>query len=162
MEWTYNGYKYNEIGEGYEGFVYLLTFEDGRKYIGKKNFFTYKVLPALASGLVRINAERIYKNLYDKVNPKYKNGKQVKVRTPLDRLARESHWRNYEGSIKHSSELPRVIKKEILYLCISKRELTYIEVRELFKVDAIFNTEYINENINGTWFNNVHDKLKGK
>jgi hypothetical protein len=37
--WTFKGQDFLEgMDDGYEGFVYLITMPDGKKYIGKKFF----------------------------------------------------------------------------------------------------------------------------
>ena len=72
MQWTYQGEQVNEIPQGVEGFVYLITnTTNNRKYIGKKlaKFKTTK--PPL-------------------------KGKKNKRRG-----TKESDWRDYWGSSDH-------------------------------------------------------------
>ena len=124
MQWTYRGKHINEIPDEYEGFVYLITNKTtGQKYIGKKlaKFKTTK--PPLKG---RKNKRRGYK---------------------------ESDWKDYWGS---SDRLqadvdklgPKNFTREILYLCKSRAEMSYIEAREQFDRRVLETDEYYNGIIN--------------
>ena len=124
MQWTYQGKPVDEIPNEYEGFVYLITnLINGRKYIGKKlaKFKTTK--PPLKG---KKNKRRGYK---------------------------ESDWRDYWGS---SDRLQADIEalgeknftREILYLCKSRAEMSYIEAREQFDRRVLENDDYYNGIIN--------------
>ena len=63
----------------------------------------------------------------------------------------------YEGS--HKVEGLTVKSKTILYQCKGKKAATYIECALLFGNNAIFEDEYINENISGKFFDNDLDGL---
>ena len=123
MEWTYQGKTIDTIPDEYEGFVYLITnLKTGQKYVGKKlaKFKTTK--PPL-------------------------KGKKNKRRTKV-----ESDWRDYYGS---SDELNEDIaqlgkdnfKREILFYCGSKSELSYVEAREQFNHKVLESDEYYNGHI---------------
>jgi hypothetical protein len=124
MNWTYQGKEINEIPEEYEGFVYLITnLTTGQKYIGKKlaKFKTTK--PPLKG---KKNKRRGYK---------------------------ESDWRDYWGSSDRLNadvqELgPENFTREILYLCKSRAEMSYIEAREQFDRRVLETDEYYNGIIN--------------
>lgn len=120
------------------GFVYRITYSNGKQYIGKKDFFSTKRLPALKSGKVRPNAERTYRN---------SNGKRVYY----DILRTESNWLTYNSSSKLVKGLTP-IRKEILALAHSKRELTYLETKYLFIHEVLESDNYLNENILGKFF----------
>lgn len=77
------------------------------------------------------------------------------------KVKKETNWKVYSGSHKNKSGLV-IASREILFYAISKRELTYMEVREQFLRDVLFSKQYLNENIGGKFFDTVHDKLKGK
>ena len=124
MQWTYRGKHINEIPDEYEGFVYLITNKTTeQKYIGKKlaKFKTTK--PPLKG---RKNKRRGYK---------------------------ESDWKDYWGS---SDRLqadvdklgPKNFTREILYLCKSRAEMSYIEAREQFDRRVLETDEYYNGIIN--------------
>ena len=124
MQWTYEGKQIDTIPDEYEGFVYLITNKkNGKKYVGKKltKFKTTK--PPLKG---RKNKRRGYK---------------------------ESDWREYWGS---SDRLNEDVKKygeqhflrEILYLCKSRAEMSYIEAREQFDRRVLETDDYYNGIIN--------------
>jgi len=120
--WSYNGKEFtSEMIEDNIGFVYMVTDkETGMKYIGKKNFFSKVTRPPL-------------------------KGKKRKRRS-----LKESDWKTYCGS----SEVVKTLveenglghfEREIIHLCKSKGELTYMELKEqvdrkvLFKPDEYHN-----------------------
>lgn len=130
--WTYRDQTFDCIPEGLVGFVYLITAPDGRKYIGKKQFFsrTSKLKPG--------KSRRTWKT-------------------------KESNWRVYLSScdeLKALAELfgPESFRRELLHLCASKREMSYLETAEQFRRDVLYarlpdgTREYINSNISGKWF----------
>jgi len=124
VQWTYEGKQIDTIPDEYEGFVYLITNKkNGKKYVGKKlaKFKTTK--PPL-------------------------KGKKNKRRG-----TKESDWREYWGS---SDRLNEDVKKygeqnflrEILYLCKSRAEMSYIEAREQFDRRVLETDDYYNGIIN--------------
>ena len=124
MQWTYNGKKVDTIPNEYEGFVYLITnLTTGQKYIGKKlaKFKTTK--PPLKG---KKNKRRGYK---------------------------ESDWKDYWGSSDRlNADVtplgPENFTREILYLCKSRAEMSYIEAREQFDRRVLESDEYYNGIIN--------------
>jgi len=112
------------------GFIYEITYTNGRKYIGKKDFFDKITLPR--------NSNRKKKEVF---------------------LREKTNWKEYCGSHRLASKL-EIDKKVILRVAVSKRALTYLETELLFLVDAIFNQHYLNENIGGKFFDNVLDETK--
>ena len=142
MQWMYEGKQYTELTTGVHGFIYKITVieSDGtyKFYIGKKDCFKKLTLPALKSGEIRKDAERIGKN---------KNGKRVY----FDILKKESNWQDYESS---SDEVGNrvVIKKEILELAPTKRSLTYLEEKYLFLNNVLEDENYLNKQIGNRYF----------
>ena len=124
MEWTYQGKPINEIPSEYIGFVYLITnCTNGRKYVGKKLAKFKKTRPPL-------------------------KGKKNKRRTEV-----ESDWKDYWGSSDHLNEDvktlgPENFTREILYLCTSKAEMSYLEAREQFERRVLETDDYYNGIIN--------------
>ena len=129
--WTYNGNpikSHDDLKPDCTDFVYLISYEDGRKYIGKKTVKSQRKLkPTKAQLAIRKNYVR----------------KEV-VNLPFV---------DYVGSSKLTESLT-IVSKEILHQCSTKKAATYIESALLFQYDAIFIDEYINENIGGKFFDN--------
>jgi hypothetical protein len=122
--WTYQQHPVEEIPEGYIGFVYLITnLSTGQKYIGKKLAQFKKTRPPL-------------------------KGKKLKRRTTV-----ESDWRDYWGSSERlqadvNTLGPENFTREILYLCKSKAEMSYLEAREQFERRVLETDDYYNGIIN--------------
>jgi hypothetical protein len=125
------------------GFIYEITYVDGTKYLGKKNFFKQVKLPALKSGKQRPDSTRTYKNL---------SGKRVYY----DVVQKPSNWLSYSGSSELTTE-KTILRKEILALAYSKRELTYLEVKYLFLQEVLESDLYLNSNILGKFFKLTKD-----
>ena len=119
--WYYNNEQFNDTPEDFQGFVYLITeIDTGKKYIGKKNFWKPKILP---------------------ITKKRKR----RVRTRV-----ESDWREYTGSSDKVTTLIESrgldkFKREILYLCKTKGEMSYYEAKLQFQYDVLLSDEYYNE-----------------
>ena len=122
--WHYNNEVYDpseaELKQ-YVGFVYLITEKStGKKYIGKKLFWSTRRLPPL----------------------KGKTRKRV--------VKKESDWRKYYGSSEELKLLVENkggdnYHREILRLCITKGECSYYEAKEQFAHDVLLSDEYYNE-----------------
>ena len=121
--WYYKDTPVTEMPEGCVGFVYLITnLTNDRKYIGKK----------LAK--------------FSRTKPPLK-GKKNRRRTKV-----ESDWQTYFGS---SDELNADVeqlgtenfKREILFYCSNKAQLSYIEAREQFNHKVLESEEYYNGHI---------------
>lgn len=118
LTWQYNDKEFTEdlIGDSY-GFVYLITnLENNRKYIGKKLFWFSKT--------------------------KQVKGKKKRYKAPSD-------WPTYYGS---SDELLKDVTKygkdkfhrQILHLCKSKGECSYVEAKEQFAYKVMESDEFYN------------------
>ena len=120
--WTYEGQPFTSdmIGDNV-GFVYQITnLQNGKKYIGKKWFWSTKKLPPL-------------------------KGKKRK-RT----VKKESDWMNYFGSSEEVKLLVEQhgednFEREILRLCKTKGECTYYEAKLQFDFDVLLRDDYYNE-----------------
>lgn len=130
MAWIYEDKEvksHEDLHPDCTDFVYQITYEDGRKYIGKKRVRSIRrKKPTKAQLAIRKNYAR-------------------KEMTNLPFL-------KYEGS--HDIEGLVITKKEILYQCSTAKAATYIESALLFELDAIFTDEYLNKNIAGVHFDN--------
>jgi hypothetical protein len=117
----YNEHEFtSEMIKDYQGFVYLITNLDTQKrYIGKKNFIKKRTLKAL-------------------------KGKKRRRK-----VFSESDWKEYYGSSDAVNEIllesgPEVFKREILHLCMSKGEMSYVELYYQVQTGALFSDEYYN------------------
>lgn len=121
MNWKYKGKEYNTTPEDYHGFVYIITeLDTGKMYVGKKFFWKPKTLPITKT-----------------------RKRRVKTRA-------ESDWRTYYGSSKEVQTLIESkgadqFKREILHLCKTKGECSYLEAKEQFERGVLLKEEYYNE-----------------
>lgn len=104
----------------YVGFVYLIKCPDGRFYVGKKMFWAH---------------------------PKDKR----KGARKGSRRWVETNWRSYYGSSEETISMRKTSKegwvRQILHLCKSKWEMSYLEAKEIFDRDALIRDSYINAGI---------------
>lgn len=105
------------------GFVYLITeVSSGRRYVGIKGFWSFRKAEA-------------------------KKKRRVKS---------ESDWQKYctsSATLKAKMRAaPADYKREILHLCSSKGEMSYLESKELFARAALESDEYFNDNIAGRYY----------
>ncbi|MDB4681378.1 hypothetical protein OAE88_00560 [bacterium] len=115
------------------GFIYLLTYTNGQKYVGKKQMWSKRKVPLGKKELA---------NRTDKRASKFKT------------VIKTSDWFTYNGSAKYDKHL-KLKAKEIIHICKTKKALTYMEIREQFKRDVLTDATYVNENINRMWYRNV-------
>lgn len=123
-DWIYKGEKFvtpeDFSSDDWMGFVYIITNnESNRKYIGKKLFWFKKTLP---------------------VTKKRKRRKKVLY---------ESDWKDYWGSNKHlMEEVAKCDKseytREILHLCKTRGELSYMELVEQVERKVLLSDEFYN------------------
>ena len=118
LNWQYDNKDFTDdlIGDNY-GFVYLITNQtNGKKYIGKKLFYFAKT--------------------------KQVQGKKKKIKVSSD-------WPKYYGSsdtlVKDVKELGEEnFTREILHLCKSKGECSYLEAKEQFIRGVMETDDYYN------------------
>ena len=119
--WTRDGKPFtsDDIGDSY-GFVYEITdTTNGKKYIGKKFFWNKRRLPPL----------------------KGRKNKRIKMV--------ESDWLDYFGSSEEVKSLVEEsgrerFKREILVLCKTKGECSYMEAKLQFDRQVLLNDDYYN------------------
>jgi hypothetical protein len=122
--WMYQGKQIDNLPEGCEAFVYLITNKkNGMKYVGKKlaKFKTTK--PPL-------------------------KGKKNKRRG-----TKESDWRTYWGSSDHLiADVEKYGEKnfirEILHFCPTRGISSYLEAKEQFDREVLLSDDYYNGIIN--------------
>ena len=137
--WVYEDKEvtcHDDLLPGCTDFVYLITYTNGKKYIGKKTVRSVRRLkPTKKQLAIRKNYAR----------------KELK----------DLPFVNYEGSSKLTEGLT-VAKKEILYQTAGKTAATYIEVALLFEHEVLFNSTFVNENISGKFYGNALNGLLGE
>jgi hypothetical protein len=120
MCWKYKSKCLKVPPEGYYGFVYLITnLVSGRIYVGKKAF-SYKKKTRLSKRAKKSTGST----------------KRIKIESI------DSQWLSYFGS---SEELKldvktigeKQFKREILHLCKSKAQMSYLEAKEQFKREVL-------------------------
>jgi hypothetical protein len=134
--WIYNDEPFtsDDIGE-HVGFVYLLTDPNGKKYVGKKLFVSKRRLPPL----------------------KGKTRRRTKIS--------ESDWKTYYGSSEEVQTLVESnvqFQREILHLCNTKGELSYLELKEQVEREVLLSDEYYNGIINCKIHSSHVKNLKGR
>ena len=123
MSWTYKDTEVTNLPLEVVGFVYQITnTTNGRMYIGKK--------------LARFKRSR----------PPLK-GRKNKRRHTVD-----SDWQDYYGSSEElTADVLKIgkekFKREILFYCYSKAELSYVEAREQFSRKVLESNDYYNGHI---------------
>jgi len=139
VEWTYLGKvveSINDLPENAFGFVYLITFNDGTRYIGRKNLYSERKVKLGKKELAQLTDKRL---------------KKYKV------VKKESDWSTYNSSDKDVKELLKkgsisVESKEIIQVCFSPKELTYWETKHLFCENVLLDEKYFNDNILGKFY----------
>jgi hypothetical protein len=110
------------------GFIYLVThINTGKKYVGRKILKVNRKLPPL------------------------KGKKRAR------RVVKESDWKSYYGSNENIRQMIKEgknseFKREILKFAFSKKELSYLETKELFKRNVLERDDYFNDNILGKFY----------
>jgi len=118
LTWNYNGTEFTEemIGDNY-GFVYLITNKlTGKKYIGKKFFYSSKT-KVVKGKKKKIKVSSDWQTYY---------GSSAEVTKDVLQLGQEN------------------FSREIIYLCKSKGECGYLEAKEQFLKGALECDDYYN------------------
>jgi len=170
LNWTYKGnpiLSHEDLPEECTDFVYELTFESGKRYIGKKTIRSKSTLPVNKIKL-RANAAIITRHILrdEEGNIITSKAKRKAARTRGLKAKAEKYevvttnkpFINYEGS---SSENKGEVltSKEILHLSSTKKTATYIEMVLLVEANVPFSKDYTNKNVSGTFFDNSLDGL---
>ena len=148
MNWTYKGKEMVSI-ENFEpwvfGFVYEIEYKSGKKYLGKKNLLSYIEKDALLNGNKR------------KGHIKFLNRIKKRKRVKRELTGVESNWKTYSSSSTDIPKDDKIVAKRILFMANRSQQLSYLEERELFRVEASVNTQYHNLNIGGRYFKDILD-----
>lgn len=119
--WYMNDIEFTDAPDDIEGFVYVITDKrNDKKYVGKKKFWSVTRKPPL----------------------KGKTRKRV--------VRKESDWMKYYGSSELVNQLlvehgEDNFYREIIHLCKTKGEMSYLEAKEQFDRNVLLNDEYYNE-----------------
>ena len=118
LNWTYNGKDFTEdlAGNNY-GFVYQITnLTNGRKYIGKKFFYSAKT--------------------------KQVKGKKKKYKASSNW---QTYYGSSDNLTKDVLQLGHEnFNREILHLCLTKGECGYLEAKEQFRNNVLETDNYYN------------------
>jgi len=122
----------NDVPEGMEGFVYLITnLENGKKYIGKKTF-------------------------WERRKDKKTGRRKKKISNWLD------YFGSCEELLEDVKRLGKdKFRREILYLCPHKKSMSFYETMEQFKRDVILREDYYNTNVEGKFFSSESERIYG-
>lgn len=138
MNWTLKGREVKHLRDfpdGAIGFIYVLHFSNGKKYIGRKSLYSYTKRNFGKRELALITDKR--KKTYEMVK-------------------KEMKWQSYTGSSKELKQLSDdevfVTKKEILKVCFSLKQMTYYETQCLFSYGVLESDEFYNDNILGKFY----------
>jgi hypothetical protein len=124
MSWLYNGELLEDLPEGCEAFVYLITNNtNGMMYVGKK-LAKFKVTKP-----------------------------PLKGKTKKRHSTKESDWREYWGSSDRlNADVERIgadnFTRQILHFCPSRGIASYLEAREQFERRVLESDDYYNGIIN--------------
>ena len=135
--WQFNNAPLLEIPDNAVGFVYVITDkETGKKYIGKKNFYSTRKLKPTDKRKTRIESD--WKHYYSS-SPILK---EIASKRGIDSLQRD-----------------------IIAICTTERDMNYLEVKFQFKFNVLEEPEkWYNENINGNWYPKnyvgIHDRTQ--
>lgn len=119
----------------YYGYIYMTVHtKTGRSYIGKKAFQHTTNKKLGKKELAEIPVTR---------------GK----RPTKKQVIKESDWKVYYGSANEIKSLPKdEMKRYVLMLCKTKKQLTYCETKYLFQHNVLEDDRFINDNILGKFY----------
>mgnify|MGYP003350712149 CR=1 FL=1 len=117
LNWKYNNTIFTEemIGDNY-GFVYEITGPNGRKYIGKKFFYSQKT-KQVKGKKKRMKVASDWQTYF---------GSNEELKKDIDKHGKQQYNRN------------------ILHLCKSKGECGYLEAKEQFGRGVLESDDYYN------------------
>ena len=121
------------------GIIYGIEFEGNKFYIGKKDLWFQRELKPLQNGEKRNGHVAFINRIVDH------------KKTKMELVKVESDWLTYTGSCIDTHGL-KPIRKKILEVCLSRRQLTYRKNFWLFRFDVLENDKFLNSNIGGKFF----------
>ncbi len=137
-QWTFKNQviKNEDVKDSWYGFIYLLVLTDPitnlkAYYVGKKNFYTM--------------AKRKLGKKEIPTDKRLKTYKRVKTFT-------FEKYDSSSSSVKELIESGWKLEKKIIRICKSKGELTYFEVVYQIKFDVLRRSNFLNDNILGSFY----------
>jgi Putative endonuclease segE, GIY-YIG domain len=139
--WFYKGQVIKEISEFPEntyGFIYKITrIDDGKFYVGRKNLYSERTKALTKKELAEHTG---------------KGKKPTKKK-----VTAESDWKDYYGSeASLKLEVKQLgkgaFKREIIYLCTHKKQMTYQELRHQILQGCLESDNCYNGNILGKFW----------
>ena len=125
------------------GFVYVIEFNSGDKYLGKKNLFSTR------------------KRNFGKKEAALVTDKRKKL---YEMVVKDSNWRTYEssnGDVKQRILNGECHTKTILDWSYTPKQLTYLEIKHMFNKDVLNPTgKWLNDNVLGKFFKKELEKLE--
>ena len=140
MNWEFKGKEITNIKqlpEGAVGFIYILTFSDGKRYIGRKSLYSVRKKPLGKKALAEIKDKRLKK---------------------YEIIKKESDWNKYYSSNKTIKEKMKsgeldIESREIIKVCFTEKQMTYFETQALFCYGVLeYPEQYYNDNILGKFY----------
>ena len=140
MNWEFKGKEITNIKqlpEGAVGFIYILTFSDGKRYIGRKSLYSVRKKPLGKKALSEIKDKRLKK---------------------YEIIKKESDWNKYYSSNKTIKEKMKsgeldIESREIIKVCFTEKQMTYFETQALFCYGVLeYPEQYYNDNILGKFY----------
>jgi len=120
--WTFDGMPFGSGDiDKYYGFVYLITTPEGKKYIGRKYFWSVRKV----------------------------KGKSRRQRSESDWKTYYGSSDVLKELIKNSDK--NLFKREIISLHTTKGDVNIAEVRVQFVLNVLEDDSFLNDNINGKW-----------
>jgi hypothetical protein len=168
--WYYEGkeiHSHEDLDPQCTDIVYCITYTDGSLYIGKKTVRSLSVLPALKTKTRdggNFITRHILRDEEGKIITSRKARKEARARglkakaELFEEVFTDKPFIKYEGSCKET-EGYEIARKDIIYQCTNKKTATYLEAMLLFEENAIFDPQYLNSNILGSFFDNSLDGL---
>ena len=148
VNWRYKGTLVTEISdmpEGTFGFIYqVVHLPTKKKYIGKKVLFFERNVKLGKKETEALKEERKAAGIGGRVPAKKK-------------VVKESDWKTYYGSQEEIKKLAKTSKPEdwtrdILDFVPTKKLLTYYEIKHIFIHNALEDSDYLNDNILGKFY----------
>lgn len=136
MNWI--GEEFVDVNKHF-GIVYLIEYENGKKYIGKKNLYTVKNQIARKDGKPRANHYRFYNKNYKGKRTRYEETRSL------------SNWKTYNGSSKLTKGF-KIASKTIIKVCELEIDLTFHETYYLMVNRVLFDDTYMNQCIGRHYF----------
>jgi hypothetical protein len=121
--WLFNRTPFtSEQIDKYVGFVYVIECPDGRRYLGRKYFWSMRKVRGKTR---RVKFESNWKSYY---------GSSEEVKQEIEKKGKEN------------------FKRIIISLHTTVGDCNYMEVKLQFQLNVLESDVWINDNINGKWF----------